>query len=79
MWGETADASEVMATIWPRAAAAAERWWSYDVTSNATALGVVDRLSAFRCLLMARGIGAAPLFNANARSAPPGPGSCISQ
>jgi len=79
MWGETADPSEVLATIWPRAAAAAERWWSYDVTSNSSAVGVAQRLADFRCRLERYGIGAAPLNNANARSAPPGPGSCLTQ
>jgi len=79
MWGETADGSEVVATIFPRAAAAAERWWSYDITSNHSAPGVAERLAAFRCFLLSRGVGAAPLNNAQARSAPPGPGSCLYQ
>jgi hexosaminidase len=36
-------------------------------------------LQAFRCLLNRRGIRAAPVNNANARSAPPGAGSCYEQ
>ena len=35
--------------------------------------------SGFRCLLNERGIAAAPVANAEARSAPPGPGSCLAQ
>jgi hexosaminidase len=79
MWGETADPSEVQATIWPRAAAVAERLWSYDVTSTHDAPGVAERLAWFRCFMNARGVGAAPVNNAAARSAPPGPGSCLTQ
>ena len=76
--GETADGSDVLQTIWPRAAAAAERQWSYDVTGKADG-GVAYRLQAFRCWLLERGIAAAPVTNSQARSAPAGPGSCMSQ
>jgi len=76
--GETADGSDVLQTIWPRAAAAAERQWSYDVTGRADA-GVAYRLQAFRCWMLERGIAAAPVTNPSARSAPAGPGSCMSQ
>ncbi len=79
MWGETADGSDVLQTIWPRAAAAAERQWSYDVVTDSSAPGVVERLQAFRCLLLERGIPAAPVTNAGARTAPAGPGSCTLQ
>jgi hexosaminidase len=79
MWGETADGSDVLQTIWPRAAAAAERQWSYDVTSTADQPGVASRLQSFRCFLLERGVAAAPVNNAVARSAPPGPGSCMTQ
>ena len=73
-WGETADPSDVLQTIWPRAAAAAERLWSdASVTDTKAAL---PRLEAFRCMLTRRGIPAAPVQNAHARTAPPGPGSC---
>jgi hexosaminidase len=78
MWGETADGSDVQQTIFPRAAAAAERQWSYDVVTTSDAAYVLDRLKAFRCLLLERGIAAAPVTNAQARAAPTGPGSCLS-
>lgn len=78
-WGETADGSDVLQTIWPRAAAAAERQWSYNVVTNSSAPGVSDRLQAFRCLLLERGIPAAPVTNPTARQAPGGPGSCMTQ
>lgn len=74
-----ADDSDVLQTIWPRTAAVAERLWSYDVTTNSSDPFVLPRLQAFRCLLLERGIPAAPVTNAQARTAPGGPGSCFSQ
>jgi hexosaminidase len=80
MWGETADGADVLQTIWPRAAAAAERQWSYNAAGgSASSPGVVDRLQAFRCLMLERGIPAAPVTNPTARDAPTGPGSCTTQ
>jgi len=79
MWGETADGSDVLQTIFPRAAAAAERQWSYKVVTTSGAPDVAERLQAFRCLLLERGIPAAPVTNPTARSAPAGPGSCMMQ
>jgi len=78
MWGETVDMSDLEQTVWPRLAAIAERLWSpkADTSSFAPVLG---RMEAFRCLLNRRGVHAAPVNNANARSAPPGPGSCYTQ
>ena len=34
---------------------------------------------SFRCLLNRRGVAAAPVDNPMARTAPPGPGSCLGQ
>lgn len=77
MWGETVDGSNVHATVWPRAAAAAERLWSYNAAGgNSSAWGVEDRLQMFRCLLLRRGIGAGPVWGPIARSAPNAPTSC---
>jgi hexosaminidase len=79
MWGETADGSDQLQTVWPRAAAAAERWWSYDVVTNSSDPTVAPRLQAFRCRLLERDIPAAPVTNPTARQAPTGPGSCYTQ
>ncbi|OVA18265.1 Glycoside hydrolase family 20 [Macleaya cordata] len=81
MWGETADTSDVQQTIWPRAAAAAERLWSSrDMTSaKNTSSTVLPRLEYFRCLLNRRGVPAAPVKNWYARRPPIGPGSCYDQ
>ncbi|XP_029126540.1 beta-hexosaminidase 1 [Cajanus cajan] len=80
MWGETADTSDVQQTIWPRAAAAAERLWSQrDSTSGNANKIALARLQYFRCLLNRRGVPAAPVTNFNARTAPVGPGSCFDQ
>ena len=58
-WGEQMDATNVLSVVWPRAAAAAERLWSYNFdTNNSTDYDTVNRLSKFRCLLLERGIPA---------------------
>ncbi|KAL0317218.1 UNVERIFIED_CONTAM: Beta-hexosaminidase 1 [Sesamum angustifolium] len=79
MWGETADASNVQQTIWPRAAAAAERLWSNNETSRNSRSSVLPRLEYFRCLLTRRGVPVAPVTNFYARRPPGGPGSCYKQ
>lgn len=63
MWGEQADASDLDRAIWPRAAAAAERWWTplVEVEAHNTSSDVGGRLANFRCLLVRRGVGAAPM------------------
>jgi len=78
-WGEEADGSDVLQTIWPRAAAIAERLWSYNMALNASDETVAARLAGFRCLLLARGVPATPLNSLVARSPPSGPGSCLTQ
>ncbi|XP_074310623.1 beta-hexosaminidase 3 [Silene latifolia] len=78
MWGEHVDGSDIQQTIWPRAAAAAERLWTaYDQLATNPSK-VARRLSHFRCLLNQRGIAAAPLFGSG-RAAPDEPGSCFKQ
>ena len=72
MWGETVDASDFDSTVWPRLAAIGERLWS-DVDDVDAARPLLE---SFRCLLLERGVGAAPLNNSMARTAPVGPGSC---
>lgn len=81
MWGETADTSDVQQTIWPRAAAAAERLWSPRDSTSAKdiTLTALPRLQHFRCLLNRRGVAAAPVTNFYARTAPVGTGSCYDQ
>ncbi|XP_078429452.1 beta-hexosaminidase 1 [Wolffia australiana] len=81
MWGETADTSDIQQTIWPRAAAAAERLWSPRAATTGGDLNaiVLPRLEYFRCLLNRRGVAAAPVTNSLARKPPIGPGSCFVQ
>ncbi|XAR66318.1 Beta-N-acetylhexosaminidase [Bertholletia excelsa] len=81
MWAERADASNVQQTIWPRAAAAAERLWSKRevISTGNITLTALPRLHYFRCLLTRRGIPAAPVTNKYARQPPIGPGSCYEQ
>ncbi len=77
MWAETVDNSDLDNTIWPRAAAIAERLWTPMELMDTVAAH--DRIETFRCLLTQRGIGAAPVNNKHARDAPPNPGSCYVQ
>ncbi|KAK8510263.1 hypothetical protein V6N11_000554 [Hibiscus sabdariffa] len=79
MWGETVDTSNVQQTIWPRAAAAAERLWSTEEALSADNNSVLQRLQYFRCLLNRRGVQAAPVTNYYARNPPSGSGSCYWQ
>ena len=77
MWGESVDGSNLHATVWPRAAAVAERLWSGTAGgANDASWGVEERLQDFRCLLLRRGIGAGPVWGAVARAAPNAPTSC---
>ncbi|KAF2321288.1 hypothetical protein GH714_038505 [Hevea brasiliensis] len=78
MWAEIADTSNIQQTIWPRAAAAAERLWSRReaISSGNITLTALPRLHYFRCLLNRRGVQAAPVENFYARQPPIGPGSC---
>ena len=77
MWAETVDVSDLYNTVWPRAGAFAERYWSPREVNDVEAAH--DRIRHFRCLLNRRGIPAAPVDNARGRSAPPNPGSCYYQ
>ena len=77
MWGEAVDASDFEQTVWPRLAAVAERLWSPRNANNTQS--ALPRIQSFRCLLNARGVSAAPVVNKEARSAPPGAGSCYAQ
>lgn len=85
MWGETVDPSDLMNTVWPRAAAVAEVLWTAQASVYDGADGTVDltkvedRLETFRCLLTQRGVAAAPVTNTQARYAPKEPGSCYAQ
>ncbi|XP_042038795.1 beta-hexosaminidase 3-like isoform X1 [Salvia splendens] len=77
-WAEHIDASDIEQTIWPRAAAAAERLWTpYDKLAKDPEK-IKSRLSYFRCLLNQRGVAAAPL-DGYGREAPIEPGSCYLQ
>ncbi|KAG0483319.1 hypothetical protein HPP92_011403 [Vanilla planifolia] len=78
MWGETVDASDIEQTIWPRAAAAAERLWSPIGKLATNPNQVATRLAHFRCLLNQRGVAAAPLFGLG-RAIPPHQDSCMRQ
>ena len=74
MWGETTDASNVLQNLWPRLAAIGERLWSpREVNNTAQAHG---RISEFRCLLIQRGVPAAPLY-ADGGKGPHDAGSCL--
>ena len=76
MWGETADGSDVLQTIYPRAAASAERLWSYAGGMASGSPGVLERLLRHRCYLLERGVPVAPVGAPLARAAPTDPGTC---
>ena len=65
VWGELVDATNLLPTAWPAAAAVGERLWSGAAPAEADA-GVAARLEVHVCRLRARGVAAAPV----------GPGWC---
>jgi hexosaminidase len=94
-WASDYDASNLVASAFPRAAALAERVWSprdligytnftlgapQPTTGNAT---TSLRLGKFRCELLGRGVGAGPVgvawHKADGSAAPPEAGSCLYQ
>jgi hexosaminidase len=77
MWGETVDKSNIDNTVWPRAAAVAERLWTPLKKIQPVNLAVT-RLHEIRCLLNRRGIAAAPVL-LRGRTAPLEFSSCYSQ
>ncbi|KAK9159394.1 hypothetical protein Syun_005735 [Stephania yunnanensis] len=78
LWGEHIDGSDIEQTIWPRAAAAAERMWTPFNKLAKDPRQVTGRLAHFRCLLNQRGVAAAPLAGLG-RAVPVEPGSCYKQ
>ena len=84
MWGETVDGSNLQHTVWPRLAAIAEKLWSgreatAPIGGNMVPEATMARFKDFRCLLLDRGVAAAPGAQPFARGAPEGPGSCWDQ
>ena len=65
VWGELVDATNLLPTAWPAAAAIGERLWSGAAPAEADA-GVASRLEVHVCRLRGRGVAAAPV----------GPGWC---
>ena len=60
MWGEGVDDTNFEARVFPWASAVAERLWSPPARSSNTS-EARPRLDTFRCLLVRRGIRAAPI------------------
>ena len=61
MWSPYEDATNVLPTIFPRAAAVAERLWSAAGPAVDEPGALLARMRAVRCRLVARGIAAAPV------------------
>lgn len=59
MWGEGVNAATIEGVLWPRAAAAAERFWSSATVNNVTE--AAPRLTDHACRLSLRGFAASPV------------------
>lgn len=66
------DQGNIESRIWPRAAGAAERFWS--AASNRDVNAAEGRIDHFRCHLLQRGIGAGPIRPASEYGYCPVPG-----
>ncbi len=75
MWGEFVDGSVLFNTIYPGLTAIAEKLWS-PVSQTGDLENAISRLHRFRCVLLLRGVGVAPVNEESGRSAPPRSGSC---
>jgi hexosaminidase len=64
MWSPFEDATNFMATVFPRAAAVAERLWSAAGPAVDEPAALLSRMRALRCRLLARGIGSASVEHA---------------
>ncbi|XP_054157561.1 beta-hexosaminidase subunit alpha-like [Oppia nitens] len=62
MWGEYVDGTNVLARLWPRASAVAERLWSDPLMTNDIE-SAKYRLDQHRCRMLRRGIPAQPILN----------------
>lgn len=61
MWGEYVDGTNLIARLWPRASAVAERLWSHASLNNTDDASF--RLDQHRCRMLRRGIPAQPILN----------------
>ena len=76
LWSEEVDSGDLFNTVWPRAAAVAEKLWSAWEVDDV--LAAEPRFAWFRCHLNRRGVGASP-YLIPFRTAPAGPGACLAQ
>ena len=61
MWSPYTDSASFFPTVFPRAAAVAERLWSAAGPAVDEASSLEQRMQALRCRMVARGIGAAQI------------------
>ncbi|GAB6027657.1 hypothetical protein CHUAL_001898 [Chamberlinius hualienensis] len=61
MWGEYVDGTNILARIWPRASAVAERLWSPSSVNDTDSANF--RLDQQRCRMLRRGTPAQPILN----------------